>query len=270
MTVRVIYRNPPRERAGGLRRPFIYPHRSVRFIAVTRGRLALAGVAAAALTIWILFRQGQLLEAHFWLCTALLTLAGVSATGVTTVSLYEGVLPAPVPVVASYPLEQHPWLLGGLFAAGFAALYLLRRKASLAGGFIVFLMTLLALSAGVVLWRPGDQMGAIEFSQVWLRVEFLVWLLLPWFAAGMFLLIHPLTLVGMGWTAATLGFGFLWSVVRLAFCIGVLHYTGFLFIPLLWFVLGLLADTVYLMVAFSALVHAMAETNWGPRKSWQF
>ncbi len=270
MSVRLIFRNSERRPSGGLRRPFIYPHRSVRFIGVTRGRLALAAAVATALTIWIVFRQGQLLEALFCLCTGLLNLAGIWAGVFQHVKLYEGVLPAPAPVVASFPLEQHPWVLGIMSAAAFLALYLIRRRAALAGGFIVFLMALLLIAAGIVVWRPQDQLGAIEFTQVWLRVEYLVWLLLPWFAAGMFLLIHPVSLIGIGWTAATLAFGYLWSVVRLAFCIGVLHYTGFLFIPMLWFSLGLLADTVYLMVAFSALVHAMAETNWGPRKLWQF
>jgi hypothetical protein len=65
-------------------------------------------------------------------------------------------------------------------------------------------------------------------------------------------------------------FGFIWSAVRLAFCLGILHYSGLLFMPVLWFTLGLLADVLYIVVFLSLSTRVASLRAWGRRTSWQF
>jgi hypothetical protein len=44
-----------------------------------------------------------------------------------------------------------------------------------------------------------------------------------------------------------------------------MHYSGILFVPILWFALGILADMIYLMVFYSMAVHWNASRYWRRR-----
>jgi hypothetical protein len=79
----------------------------------------------------------------------------------------------------------------------------------------------------------------------------------------MMTVLHPTSILGVGWAVVIQLYGFLWSAFRLAFFIGVMHFSGILFIPLLWFTFGLLADIVYIMVFYSLAVHWIASRAWG-------
>ena len=106
------------------------------------------------------------------------------------------------------------------------------------------------------------------FSLIWLRGEVLVWLLLPPVTATLFV---PIQSASKAW-ASMLGvqiFGFFWSAARLTFCLGVFHMTGTIFLPVLWFCLGVLADLLYIVVAYSIAVH-YAASRWGRRTLWQY
>lgn len=243
-----------------MRRPFIYPHRSIRSVRLTAGRIFLAAVTAIVLTALVGIEQGRLMTVHNRISQTLIELAGVPVTGITSTTLFPVLEPAPAVEVTATRLDGDPWRLLIFFAAGMLALLQIHRRIALARGFLLFLMILLLVATAVVVFHPSSQFGSVEFTQMWLRGEVLVWLLLPWFAAAMFVLIHPL--FGAGWALLTQVYGFLWSAVRLAFSICVIHYTGILFIPMLWFALGLLADMVYLVVSYSMAV------DWASRRAW--
>jgi hypothetical protein len=141
----------------------------------------------------------------------------------------------------------------------------LHRGIPFARSFLVLLMTLLIVAAGVVIFHPSSQFGSAEFAGMWLRSELLVWFVLPWFSASMFVLTQPAALFGVGWAILAQAYGFVWSAIRLAFCIAVMHYSGILFAPMFWFALGLLADVVYLVVFYSIAVQFAAKRSWGKR-----
>jgi hypothetical protein len=240
---------PPAARSGSLRRPFIYPHRSVRSIRLTPGRIFLAAVTAIVLTVLVATQHGWLVTEHNQLTRALVELAGVPVTGVEMAPLFPGLQSAPAVVVSSN--------------VGMLVLLQVHRRVPLARGFVLFLMILLLVATAVVVFHPASQFGSVEFTQIWLRGELLVWLLLPVFSAAMFVLIHPL--FGAAWALATQLYGFLWSAVRLAFSICLIHYSGILFVPIAWFALGLLADMVYLVVSYSIAVEWASRQAWGRR-----
>jgi hypothetical protein len=265
MVVRIV-RNPapsPAGRNGPMRRPFIYPHRSIRSIRITRGRIFLAAVTAILLTVLVATEQGRLVAGHNWLTREMVELAGVPLIGVATTPLFPGLEPAPAVVVSANRLDGSPFELLILFAVGILVLLQIHRRVPLARGFVIFLMILLLVATGVVVFHPSSQFGSLEFTQIWMRGEMLVWLLLPWFSAAMFVLIHPL--FGAAWAVATQVYGFLWSAVRLAFSICLIHYSGILFVPMAWFALGLLADMVYLVVSYSIAVEWASSQAWGRR-----
>lgn len=254
---------PPAGRSGTLRRPFIYPHRSVRSIRLTPGRIFLAAVTAIVLTVLVATQQGWLVNQHGRLTRAMVELAGVPITGVQMAPLFPGLQAAPALVVPASRLDGNPFQLLIMFAVGMLALLQLHRRVPLARGFVLFLMILLLVATAIVVFHPSSQFGSVEFTQIWLRGEVLVWLLLPVFSAGMFVLIHPL--FGAAWALLTQLYGFLWSAVRLAFSICLIHYSGILFVPIAWFTLGLLADMVYLVVSYSIAVEWASSRAWGRR-----
>src|SRR5277367_5022995 len=152
MVVRIT-RNPsapPAARTGSLRRPFIYPHRSVRSIRLTPGRIFLAAVTAIVLTVLVATQQGWLVTEHNQITRALVELAGVPVTGVEMAPLFPGLQPAPASVVTASRLDGDPVRLLILFAVGMLVLLQIHRRVPLARGFIVFLMILLMMATGVI------------------------------------------------------------------------------------------------------------------------
>ena len=104
------------------------------------------------------------------------------------------------------------------------------------------------------------------FAQIWLRGEFLVWLLLPWVSALLFILTMPSVAAGVGWALSMQAYAIFWSALRFVFCLGVLHFTGILFLPLLWFSLGILFDMVYILTFYSLALQWSMKRAMGERR----
>jgi hypothetical protein len=126
---------------------------------------------------------------------------------------------------------------------------------------------LLFAAAIVIVFNPSYYFDAKMYQQIWLRGELLVWLLLPWIAVFLFMVILPSPGVGVAWTLLLQVYAILWSAIRLAFCLGVLHYTGILFLPLLWFAFGILFDLVYVLVFYSMALQVSIKRSIGWRAS---
>ena len=248
-----------------MRRVSIYPHRSIRAIPAGGARWVLAGLTAIALTTACVILRSPLLMLHNQLCLSLLHLAGIPISGAASVELFTRLGSAAVPMVPVTEIGSHPLRLWTMFSAAMLVFLGLHRRIPFARSFVLFLAVLLAMAVAVVTLHASSQFGSSEFAIMWLRGEFLVWLALPWFSAAMFVLMQPAAWFGAGWAVLMQIYGFLWSGIRLALCVAVMHYSGILFVPILWFVLGLLADVIYLLVFYSVLLQWSAKRAWGNR-----
>ena len=222
-----------------------------------------------ALTVGAFWFRAPLLARHNQISAALLQLCGVPLDGSTRVDVFEPIGSAEVATTPVFHLNQQPVRVAILFAGAVLALLAIYARVELARNFIVFLLVLLLAAAAVMVFSSAEITSA-EFSQIWLRGEILVWLLLPWFSAGLLGVLQPSAWPGLIWAVLMQAYGFFWSAIRLAFCLGMLHYSGLLFMPLLWFTLGLLADVLYIVVFLSLSTRVAGLFAWGRRLYWQF
>jgi len=132
--------------------------------------------------------------------------------------------------------------------------------------FVVFLLILICAAGVVIVLNPSFYFDSAMYEQTWLRGEILVWILLPWISAFLFVLTLPNLAAGLVWSLWTEAYAIIWSAVRLAFCLGTLHYTGILFLPLLWFCFGILFDLVYVLLFYSMALHFSSKRSAGERK----
>jgi hypothetical protein len=268
MTVRIRVSSPHlsvRQERGKPRRAFIYPHRSIRAIPASAVRWVLAGSIAAGLTIALSVFLSQVLRIHNQLCLAILQISGIGVGGTAAAQLFASSVIAPIPVVAVPELSSRPLEFWALFSAATLIILELYRRIPFARSFFLFLLTLLVVTAGIILWHPSSQFGSVEFASMWLRTEVLVWLVMPSITAALYVLTQPGALFGFGWAVLTQLYGFVWSAIRLAFGIAMVHYTGILFAPIFWFAGGLLADVIYVVVFYSVSVQRTAGNWWGKR-----
>src|SRR5262249_51143590 len=253
-----------------MRRNAIYPHRSIRSIHLTPARILAAIALAAVLTAIVYVWRDRLLFEHNRIASSIAEWSGITVSESTKVEVFPVVGSADVGVSDIFHYKNEPRRVAILFVAAALLLLAVHRRVHLARNFVVFLGVLLLLGAGVMVFAQSFEISSAEFAQMWLRLEVLVWLVLPWFSASLFLLGRPDALWGVVWAVGGQAFGVFWSAVRLAFCVAVIHYSGLLFVPLLWFGFGLLADNIYLLVFFSLSTHQAATKAWGRRLSWQF
>ena len=252
-----------------MRRPYIYPHRSLRFVPVSAGRVIVGAASAVVLCAGTAFLGTDLLVAHARLCGFLMRLAGVPVEGAQRIDVFGSLGPVDVPVTRVLTYEGHLLAAAVLFLSSVLLLVVVHRYISLARNFVLSLLTLVVASALVIFFNPSFEFSSQLFTKIWLRGEILIWLLLPWVSAFLFVPIHSSALGAVLWAFGMQAYGYLWSAVRLTFCLGVAYYTGTLFLLLLWFCLGVLADLLYILVFYSVVVHQACD-RWGRRASWQY
>lgn len=253
-----------------MRRESIYPHRSIRSIELTPERILAAILVAVALTFAMYAGRDRLFVEHNRIAATLLDLSGIPSSGTARIDIFPVVGSTDVAVTEIFHYQTSPLRVAILLVSSVVALLVVHRRVYLARNFVVFLLILLLLAAGVMVFFQSFELQSQEFTQIWLREEVLVWLILPWFSASLFVLARPDAWTGILWALGVQVFGFVWSAVRLAFCLALIHFSGLLFVPLLWFAFGLLADNIYLLVFFSLSTHQAAGKAWGKRLSWQF
>ncbi len=250
-----------------MRREYIYPHRSVRCFPISAQRVCAALGLALVLSVAIFHFGTGLLGAHNRISQFVLKYTNIPTMGVRPIEIFPGLGPVDVPDVPQPMDRANPLRNGIFFAAALAALIFAHRRFPLGRNFVVFLMILLSASGIVVLFVPSFSFDAIVYSQIWLRGEILIWLLLPWVSALLFVLTLPSAVGGMLWGMLIEGYVVFWSALRLAFCLGVQHYTGILFMPWLWFVLGILFDLVVVLFFYSLALQQSINRTIGGRRS---
>lgn len=247
----------------------IYPHRSVRYLAIGRARLIAGILLAATITALTAWFAVPLMELHGQVARQLMNVAGLPNSGWAEVEVFPGLQPASAPVI-DIPDFQHV-SEGARFGllASIVLLLILWRKYSLFRNLANFLIVLLVGSALVNTVLDTFLLSSTVFGQIWLRQEILVWLLMPWVTLLLFVIPQPSMVRGLGWVVFLQAYGFVFSALRMVFILGVLHFTGLLFMPVLWFALGTLSDLVFVLFFYSITVYRTSGSLWGTRAAWQ-
>jgi hypothetical protein len=215
----------------------------------------------------ICYFGSSLLDAHAQLSGFIVRLSGIPSIGFHAVTIFPFLRPVTTAEIAIPHHQANPLRLALLFVLSLAVLILIHRHVPLGRSFVVFLIILLCAAAAVIIFNPSFHFNSAIYEQIWLRGEFLVWILLPWVSALLFLLTLPSFRQGLAWGLFLQVYAVLWSAVRLAFCLGVFHYSGVLFFPLLWFCLGILFDLVYTLVFYSFALRISIKRVLGERES---
>ena len=218
---------------------------------MSRVRLSAALAVAALLSAAVFYSGTGLLALHGRITLFILQHTGIPVAGQGSLEVFPHLGPATGADVPFAQPRSRPWFTTLLFAACLGAMVVIYRKVALARNFLIFLAILLFVAAAVIVFNPSFYFDSAMYQQIWLRGEVLVWLILPWVAAFLFILTMPSLVPGVVWTLLMEGYAIVWSAVRLAFCLGVLHFTGLLFLPLLWFCLGLLFDVLYVILFYA-------------------
>ncbi len=249
-----------------MRREFIYPHRSVRSFPISRKRLIAAFSTALLLCLAVCRFGSSLLWVHSRISGFLLKLCGIQTMDVEKIEVFPFWDSVNAAAIASPGFEGNFLKLGLLVLFAFAGLAVIHRTVPLSRTFVTCLIIIIGATAAKILTDSTYRMSSAMYEQVWLRGEFLVWLLLPWISALIFLLTLPSLRQGFAWALFLQVYALFWSAVRLAFCQGVFHYSGTLFLPALWFCLGILFDLVYLLVFYSFSLRSSMDRVLGKRR----
>ncbi len=220
-------------------------------------------VTAGTASVLVYLSGHSLLELHQRACSSIVESLAVPVTAA----------PLTIPFVAGRitgTLVDVPVLAGNriaMLSVGLAifALVAMHRIFPVARSLIFFVLALLAVSLAMAFFNPQFSVDSGSFTRLWIGTQFALWMALPWVCAFLLMPIEPSALRGIVWIAGIGVYAFFWSVLRLAFCLGVLHYTGAMFLTTLWFGFGPLADLLYILVFYSLAVRHASLSVWGHR-----
>lgn len=246
----------------------IYPHRSVRFSEIGTGRLVVAFLVAAAMCGFMAYYSIALMEVHTHLVAKLYAALDLPVTSFKAISVFSGLQPGltlmtPVPMFLDVGAGARIVWLGTVVVLMLCAL-----RFRLLRSFLFFLIFLMVLSAVVNSVFERYEFDAGTFGQIWYRQVMLVWLILPWMTSIIFILFQPRLLEGLGWVLFSQIYSFAFSIVRMVFALGVLHFSGLLFFPMIWFLVGTLGELMYLLQFYSISIYRATGKRYKPRSQW--
>jgi len=220
---------------------------------------------AAGLSLTVLASSGRVLQFHEWLCRTILLRAGVPTPASSLMAIAPGLPSVEVPVVVVPPMTSVRTATLAAVGSVLVALVLLHRYYPLARTFLAVTMALIIVAVTVGFLNPAFTIDSDAYTKLWLRTQFVLWLLLPWIMTFLVLPIEPSPLRGVGWILTVGAYGLIWSAFRLAFCLAVFHHTGIAFSTMLWFNLGPLSDLLYILVFYSLAVRRASARLCGRR-----
>ena len=248
------------------RREGIYLHRSFRALRIEPVALFTAFALALLISCLVLTEAQALVNIHQRIAIWFTALADVPLGESIVTPIFSDLLPAHVPPVevpgsaAVTDAMRIPALAVAL------VLLIASARNTITRGFFYFLFILLLAGTAALTLLPNLYVNAASVTQISLRSAYPIWLLMPWFASFLFVAVNPDWRMGVGWTLAALLHIFWTSALRQAFLLVVMHYTGVLLFPLLWFVFGFLFDILILLVFYSLSLHRAASGLWGKRQ----
>jgi hypothetical protein len=255
------------QKANKPRREIIYPHRSFRHLRFQPLATFTGFALATLLSFGVVAASQPLADLHQQLASLFTQLAGVTEGGQSsTATVFPKLLQAEAPPVRVPLSSEVPDLMRlPALAAALATLFLSRRN-TITRGFFYFLLILLMGGTIALTLLPRLHVNAETVTQIWLRSALPVWLLMPWFASFLFIVINPAWRMGIVWTLGVMLHLFWTSALRQAFLLAVMHYTGIVFFPLLWFLFGFLFDMLVLLVFYSLSLNNATLDLWGHRQ----
>lgn len=272
LTVRVDTPTPPAGPSPGGRtgkRDSIYPHRSVRAFPVSSLRLWAGVVLALLITAFSILYAVPIMEAHSRVAGVLAGWAGLPVTEWAPIGVFPGLEPASGPVLTIPTFKEVSEGARMLLLLSIVGLLIVAQRFSLLRNVANFLIVMLVASAVANAVFDNFRLLSTTFGQIWLRQEMLVWLILPWVLILLFVIPQPNLPRGLLWVIFLQVYGFFFSALRMVFILGVLHHTGLIFMPPLWFLLGTLSDLLFVLFFYSLAIHRSSGELWGVRDSWQ-
>ncbi len=262
------FANKPPDTGRSTSRNFIFPHRSVRFSDIGWGRALFAFIVALGISIYMYRNAVIIMKWHTALAIHLAGKLDLPIVGYKEVSVFPGIEPARAPLT-SVPKFQEIGMVGRmLWLVCLLGLAILAARFQLLRSFMVLLILLLLTSAIVSSIFERYEFDAGVFGQIWYRQVMLVWILLPWFTSMLFLIFQPNILEGLGWVLLSQAYSFAFSLIRMIFVMGILHYTGLILFPCVWFLVGTLAELIFLLQFFSISIYRATGKQYQGRSAW--
>ena len=209
-----------------------------------------------------------LMEVHTHLAAKLYRALDLPVTSFKTISVFPGLQPG-ITIMTPVPMFQAVgdgarvfWLITVTALAVCALRFRLLRS------FLLFLIFLMLLSAVVNSIFERYEFDAGTFGQIWYRQVMLVWLLLPWMTSILFIMFQPRPLEGLGWVILSQVYSFAFSIIRMVFALGILHFSGLLFFPMIWFLVGTFGELMYLLQFYSISIYRATGKSYKPRSQW--
>jgi hypothetical protein len=231
----------------------------------------LQGLAAAAVSdVWVLWQMPRVFHWHSQTVGALLDMAKVPWEVGREIAVVPGIN---VTLIRTSLLDyqQHPAFPWTILGASIA-LYIIGSKfwatplkplLLLLPGSLALSMLYMLLVSPVIPYAPED------FCSIWYQGEAYVWLIVPWvFAISFFTLSVPF-LMKILWLPLIVVYAFIWSAVRLALALATFYYFGPIWILFFYFVLGFLADFLYIVAFYSLAMDRAARWLASKREVFQ-
>ncbi|MBM3725928.1 MAG: hypothetical protein FJW40_10955 [Acidobacteria bacterium] len=237
-------------------RPRVYPlHRAVVRASPSRWRLIWASLAALGLCTVVWIWLPEVVAIHTRILHASLAWTRFPQAPLALINIY-GILPdQPMPAWPPAQVSRGAYIVVALCVAGLLVAY---RRTSLVRPFIGLVSALVA--AGILGQMTGlRRIDGAQFGQMWLRAQVVVWVLLPLVTGFLFMIPVRRAASGFLWMLGVQAAMVVWSALRLAFCLMLSHFTGSLLLAAAWFVFGLLADLLLVLVGYSLVLASSAE-----------
>lgn len=151
---------------------------------------------------------------------------------------------------------------GGCALVGMVAIWVVPRVSLPVAAWVSLGSAVLLLSTVILYWRPLPTLTPESFSGLWVKITAASALTFPWVWA---LLVGTLPLPAhrvAGWGLAALAASTVWSMLRLAFFLGLAQWAGVVWLPLGLIFGGTLLDCLVLVVCFGFALEP-AGREWG-------
>lgn len=245
-------------------------HRAYRFVATPAVGVGWSILAALIPGLMLLCIAPWLLRFHGRWVTALLLWIGVPTIEHSSTF---GLLPMVVPEVSTYaPYHSFYPAAVGIAGCGIALLLLVRYTRLTPLRVVAGVAALACAISGGFFYFAGNRFpySTAEFSALWTRAEFVVWLIIPILMATV---LGPLPLrprLTFLYSAMTLLYAIWFSVIRLTLLLTWFHVAGLIWLPPAYFITGFLADFLYIVGFYSVAVSRTARNLRARSEVWQW
>jgi len=186
---------------------------------------------------------------------------------------YWGRLPIVVPDVPSFAPAHSLYPAVVAIAGWVIGLILLMPLSRLTPGRVIGgVASIVSGVSGTFFYFAGERFPytALDFANVWIRAEFVVWLIIPVLLAiilGTLPLDPAITLL---YSTMTLLYAFWFSAIRLTLFLAFFHYAGLIWLPLVYFLGGFLLDFLYIVSYYSMAVSRTTRILRQRREVWRW